>query len=261
MKTNFIVLLFILFCSTVAFPQKSGSYIYIRVPEKFEDFKEENQYQLNALTAFLLEKVGYKVFYNNDSEPAGVDPCDVLTATVHDESGLFTSRIYFTLKDCGGKIIFKSKEGESREKDFEKAYHEALRKAFTSVKAPEKRRENQKSIIVDPVVTSEEKAVKKEAPVLLDAKKDTTAKVDGMKFSNGPGLFVLKRVPSGFVLYRDGQEEKVASLMHSSNGDNYIYISKNLQGNAFFDTDKNLIVEYVDPQTELLLTVIYKFQD
>jgi hypothetical protein len=38
------------------------------------------------------------------------------------------------LKDCQGNIIFKSKEGKSREKEYHVAYNEALRDAFTSLK-------------------------------------------------------------------------------------------------------------------------------
>jgi hypothetical protein len=38
------------------------------------------------------------------------------------------------LKDCSGNIIFKGKEGRSREKEFYAAYTEALNEAFSSLK-------------------------------------------------------------------------------------------------------------------------------
>lgn len=261
MKNEILVFSIFLTLSCGMFAQEGANYKYVRVPEKFEDFKEENQYQINALTAFLLEKVGYDALYK-ESQPAGVDPCDILKAAVHNESGIFKSRLYLTLEDCNGNIVFKSEEGESREKEYKTSYHEALRNAFASVTQLQPKPATAiKTVVVDPVVTSEERAVKKEAPILENPKKSTETKISERTFSNGSDLFILKEVPSGYHLFKKGEEERVASLMRSSSGENYIYVSKNLQGNAFFDRDKNLVVEYIDPNTQLLSTVTYKAKD
>jgi hypothetical protein len=48
------------------------------------------------------------------------------------KSGLFKTEIQINLKDCYGKIIYTSKVGSSKQKDFDKAYTQALRNAFES---------------------------------------------------------------------------------------------------------------------------------
>ncbi|WP_315821251.1 hypothetical protein [Paraflavitalea speifideaquila] len=50
-----------------------------------------------------------------------------------EKRGLFVTNLTLLLKDCQGNIIFKSKEGKSREKEFDAAYSLALRDAFTSL--------------------------------------------------------------------------------------------------------------------------------
>jgi hypothetical protein len=59
--------------------------------------------------------------------------CRALIADVLEKSGMFTTTLTLLLKDCQGNIIFKSKEGKSREKEFKTAYSIALRDAFTSL--------------------------------------------------------------------------------------------------------------------------------
>ncbi|MDO5608241.1 MAG: hypothetical protein Q4G08_07300 [Capnocytophaga sp.] len=107
--------------------------VYVIVPNKFEFQKSANEFQLNELAKFLFEKQQFKTAYS-DSVPADVaaSPCNNLTADVINESGMFSSKLYMTLKDCTGKEVFKSEVGRSREKEFKKSYQEALRNAFES---------------------------------------------------------------------------------------------------------------------------------
>lgn len=46
---------------------------------------------------------------------------------------MFTTSLTLLLKDCQGNIVFKSKEGKSREKEYRVSYNLALREAFTSL--------------------------------------------------------------------------------------------------------------------------------
>ena len=270
------------------FGQDLSHYQYVKVPNQFEFLKHQNQYELNALTAFLLEKYGFEALYEEEV-PAGVDPCNVLLANVHNKSGLFRSRLYLTLENCKDEVVFTSKTGVSREKNFQKSYHEALRDAFTSFKelrkdpeviidpvpetemaeknttpaeviidpvpAPEKVQEKPSEVIVDPVITSEEmeKAEEEES--------NRTSSEDHLQFVNGPVNYLLKQTAVGFELYRKGEKEKFGTLLKSGGGENFLYSSKNLSGNAFFDAQGNLVVEYLDPNTRQLVSVIYKRKD
>jgi len=101
------------------------------VPNRYTFQKEDNQYQLNALTKFLLEKQGFKAYMESEV-PAELlqNPCDALKADVKNQSNMMTSKVQFILTDCANKTVFTSEIGKSREKEFKKSYQEALRNAF-----------------------------------------------------------------------------------------------------------------------------------
>ncbi len=167
-------------------------------------------------------------------------------------------------------------------KDFKVSYHEALREAFTSFEdlnynplvaenSPSEKRNSEKDlpkeVIVDPVVTAEEideVAAVEPSPeaqnVPSEVKKTPSEARKIQKFTNGPVTYRLETTPAGFELFKEGEQQKFASLMKSGGGENYLYSSKNVSGNAFFDRQGNLVVEYLDPNSQQLITVIYKLQ-
>ena len=110
-------------------------YKYIVVPKKFDFLKEENQYRVNSYTKFLFDKEGYQVFYSGDDYPDDLksNPCLALTANVLDESSSFTTKIFLVLENCGRDVVFKSVEGRSKMKDYNKTYIDALKKCFVSI--------------------------------------------------------------------------------------------------------------------------------
>ena len=101
------------------------------VPNRYTFQKEDNQYQLNALTKFLLEKQGFKAYMESEA-PAELlqNPCDVLKADVKNQSNMMTSKVQFILTDCANKTVFTYEIGKSRENEFKKSYQEALRNTF-----------------------------------------------------------------------------------------------------------------------------------
>ncbi len=61
--------------------------------------------------------------------------CLALTRVVTDYSGMFTTKNIIELKDCNNKTIFKSLVGKSKNKEYKRAYHEAIRNAFRSIQS------------------------------------------------------------------------------------------------------------------------------
>ena len=112
-----------------------NNYKYVVVPEKFNFLKQNDQYSLNSLTKGLLEYKGFTAYFDNNELPGEVanNKCRALTADVLEKKGMFTTNLTVLLKDCRGNIVFKSKEGKSREKEYKVAYSMALRDAFTSL--------------------------------------------------------------------------------------------------------------------------------
>ena len=128
---------FILVLITVtAYSQNSvNNYKYVLVPEKWDFFKTNDQYGLNTYAKMLLEDKGFTVFMSNAELPPSLaaNRCNALKAELVEKKGFFVTNVTLLLKDCQGNVLFKSKEGKSREKEFQPAYSEALRDAFTSL--------------------------------------------------------------------------------------------------------------------------------
>jgi len=112
-----------------------NNYKYVLVPEKFSFLKQENQYNLNALTKKLVEDKGFTVYYDNTDLPEEIanNKCKALTLDILGKSTMFSTNLTLLLKDCKGAVLFKGKEGKSREKEYDISYTNALREAFTSL--------------------------------------------------------------------------------------------------------------------------------
>lgn len=273
-----ILLMLCIGLNTSLFGQNLQDYEFIRVPVKFDFLKEENQYQLNALTAFLFEKKGFQVLYRDDI-PKNIDPCNVLQANVHSDSGFLRTRLYFTLENCKEAIVFTSETGISREKDFKLSYHEALRAAFASIEPVRtnmttneniikedsvvtiEETERRKEIVIDPVVTANDLEVIEDNKKTAEANGASGQTFKERRYINGPSKYILKNTSTGFDLFKAGSEEKFARLVKSGGGDTYLYSSENFSGSAFFDASGNLVVEYLEPSSQQLISVIYKTED
>ncbi|MEG9328650.1 hypothetical protein V6B16_11960 [Salinimicrobium catena] len=256
--------------------QELDQYQYVRVPEKFDFLNEDNQYQLNALTAFLFEKFGFTALYEEPT-PEGVQPCEILDANVHDESSIFSSKVYVTLRDCKKEVVFTSRTGTSREKDYKDSYHEALRDAFKSIE--ELQHSFTGEVVIDPVISVEEKEAYEEAsevdslpaeiivdPVVTSEEREELkkpAKTRNRKtvagtYMNGAVSYELKKTAVGFDLFKKGETEVFAKLINSGSGENYLYSSASGNGNAYFDAQGNLVAEYFDANSGQVITVTYR---
>lgn len=128
------LILFLAVCGfiTNALGQKSLSdYTYVEVPELYEFLYEEDQHQLNSLTKFLFNKYGFNAYFSD--ELPNVKRCDGLQAEILGKPGFIYTKITVVLKDCNGTEVFRSEEGKSKYKEYKKAYHDAMRKAFVSI--------------------------------------------------------------------------------------------------------------------------------
>ncbi len=132
-KYIFAVLFFIINISTSFSQSKLNNYSYVTVPEQFEFLKGKDRHQLNSLTKFLLNKYGFNAFFQSEL-PDGLAKCDGLRANVKRNSGFIYTKLIVILTDCNGKEIYRSIEGKSKIKDFKQSYHQALRRAFESMK-------------------------------------------------------------------------------------------------------------------------------
>lgn len=178
------ILVIALFVTTWSFAQSVNDYKAVIVPLKYDFMKSENQYRLTTLSKFNLKKAGFEAFYNNEATPKEFsERCDLLYFDLEKESGFLVTKLFITLKDCNGKIIFQSVTGKSREKDYEAAYTECLNQAFTSLQALNYKYNGSKAAskavdksIAEEVVEVREVAVEKVAVTEEENHADTAVK-------------------------------------------------------------------------------------
>jgi hypothetical protein len=132
MKKIKIVLIFTLFFSYAKSQERIQNII---IPEKFDFFKEVNQYNLNYLLKAFFDKEGFTTIYDSEiSEDSPIDSCAFVYPTIKHEKNFFITKISVEIKDCNGNIVLKSIEGTSRDKSYKKANNECLRIALNSLK-------------------------------------------------------------------------------------------------------------------------------
>ena len=131
---TFICLFFLV--SSLSYSQELiNNYKYVSVPENYSFLKSKDQYQLNSLTIFLFEKNNFTVLNSLQNYPSDLaqNKCLLLNSDIIKIKGVFKTKLQLILTDCRENIIFTSEIGQSKLKDFKKAYQEALRNAFISV--------------------------------------------------------------------------------------------------------------------------------
>ena len=163
MKIKIFTVLAMLIVFSSAFSQSNlNEYKYIIVPNKFDFLREENQYRLNDLTKFLFEKYGFLTLTEGGNYPDDLfnNRCLALKSNVLKESGLFKTKLKVELKNCNDHTVFTSQLGETREKDYGKAYNIALRNAFKSFETIAYKHEPK----VDGGAVKEKPVVKVQAP-------------------------------------------------------------------------------------------------
>jgi hypothetical protein len=137
------------------------------------------------------------------------------------------------LKDCQGNIIFKSKEGKSREKEFQVAYDEALRNAFASLNDEPYKYDS--TIVAQPQQVSAAPAAAPSAPAPATPPA-TSAAVEIT------GTLYAQVTPNGYQLI-DTSPKKILTLLKTSMQDYYIAEAGPTNG-VVFKKDGDWIFEY-----------------
>ena len=258
--------------------QELNQYKYVIVPEEFELSKEVNQFQLNALTKFLFEKFGFEAIMKRDEKPLDLQEnyCLGLSAKVKDNSGLFVTKLVVQLEDCRGNIVFETKEGRSREKDYKKAHHEALRDAFSDIEDlnyqydpaevstlsttnnKSKTEEVEQAEIAEAVPATEQRETSNEAKtptsapaeVVVENPMISSASAKELSFEKDAKSYFLEKSETGYSFFQKGSEEPFAVLAKSGDENSFIYKSLTRQGVAYFEENGNLVVEYLNSENK-----------
>lgn len=205
---RFAVIYFMCLISIPGISQNAdlSKYSYVVVPDIFDFLSTPNQFELNSMTIFYLEKSGFNTYLS--SQIPNANRCDGLYANVEKISTILATRLQVVLRDCDNQIVYESELGKSKYKDYSKAYQDALRKAFKSM---EGLRVKPKELVLlkdSSAVSGEEKKSKSEE---ISTMKPAVSSVSGVilptsKFSsyskNGKS-FLLRKSAEGYSLYEE----------------------------------------------------------
>ncbi len=280
MKKSILFIIFICFINHLNAQNNLNAYKYVVVPKKFDFQKSEDEYQLSSLVKFLFEKQGFEAVFEGIDPPKDLynNPCLGLKTKVIEASNLFTTKLQIELINCRAEVVFTSNEGKSKIKDFKKGHHDALRKAFESVKTENyaynpnlsKSIKKETNIVVaqtvkEPEPIIEEK-VKKEAedkPIKTVQKEESsveevpTEKINQdkvMVIKNGkeePAVFAeyktlyAQGIENGFQLVDNTPQKVFVALKSSTEG---LYYLKNKAGILYKEGEKWYAQYYKDNQ-------------
>lgn len=241
MKLTIVLLLLVFTCVTGYSQLSINNYKYVLVPESFSFLKQKDQYQLNSLLKSLLKEIGFKAYFDNNQLPSELaydNRCKSLQAEVTARNSMFATRLTLLLKDCRGNILFKSKEGTSREKDFGAGYTMALQDAFSSLK--------QAHYAYQP------------APNTNDQVQPTTATVSSTPAQNTPaGTLYAQPINNGYQLI-DTTPKTILRLLKSSVSNCFIAENESVHGIVFKREDE-WIFEYYKDGTLMAEKLLIKF--
>lgn len=276
-------ILIVLFLGLISncFSQKSLSdYSYIVVSEQFEFQDEKDKYELNSLIKFLFNKHGFHAYFK-DEAPENVRRCDGLYADAEGKPGFIVTKVEIVIRDCNGTELFRTIKGKSDIKDYKKAYYEASREAFISIR---NLYVNQKPInSFDDEITKEIVEVKESVPVpgkviattvvtenvIVEKPKENTSVITetnsflpSAKFSNYSNedkTFLLRKTKNGYSFYEESNESDdglllIGKITVIETSINFID-TKNAVLKAHFDASENLIIE------KGASTIIYKLEN
>ncbi|WP_237276225.1 hypothetical protein [Tenacibaculum ovolyticum] len=232
------VLFILLMITTSIFSQKQvNKYKYVIVPNKFDFVKEKDKYQTSSLTKFLFNKYGFITFLADENLPVDLvdNKCLALFGTVKSNSNLFTTKTIVELRDCSGRIIYSSNEGKSKIKDYKKAYHEAIRNSFESIKKIKYKYEP----VVGTSIKQEVKNINKiqKLKVISDSEMTT----NNIKDANVISLYAQPTV-NGFQLINT-KPEVVFQILKTSVED--VFILKNKKGILYKDNNIWIVEFYL----------------
>ena len=255
-----LLVLVVIFSSGLLTAQKEvNSYKYVIVPKKYDFLKSENAYQVNALTKFLFEKNGFSTVMQGESFPDDLkrNGCLALHADVKKNSGLFTTKLVVELKDCNANVLFTSKVGESREKEFKTAYHEALRDAFTSVAQLQYTYTPINTPVEDNVVIVSSGMVPSNTEDAIEVnaiEKNPNVPTAEAKYTFNAKIYILKKQSYGYSIEEKKADSSafVGKVYQTSVSNSYMVQAASLSGHAFFDAEGNFILERIIEGSDFL---------
>ncbi|MEK8180368.1 hypothetical protein WMW71_08435 [Flavobacterium buctense] len=252
-----IVLSLIFLLSLTSFSQSINDYQYVIVPKKFDFFKTEDKYGLNTSVKLLLQKYGFKAYFNDEDFAHGNvgNRCDFLTADLVNESGLMVTKLRVLLKDCKGNVVYQTEVGSSREKLYSSAYNLALRDAAKSFETLNYHYNGSQPSLKNLGKIEETAEVKLASEVKIASETAIPATEPTQVLVSGP--LYAQPIANGFQLVNT--LPKVVYKIYNTSVKNYYIAIKGEQNGVFFAKDNGWFFEYYQNDKLVSESVEVKF--
>ena len=264
LKIKFCLFIFTFsFLSIFSQEENINNYKYIIVPEQFEFQKNENSFQINSMTKFLFKKYGFNALLSTEIYPEDLSKnrCLALTTRMNDNSGLIGKKINFDLVNCSNVIVYSSKNATSKLKVYERAYQEAIRNTFESLKTvnynyvaiedifqspsePEKI-EVEKTLVVEVEAPQVVKVMPEVKTVVIPEVKKVVKSLPIEESKKVESFLIAKNNSNGFNLVDNANKLHYKLLETSVNN---VYIVKGIEGVLFKSKGKWILEYYADNQ-------------
>lgn len=264
--TRFLLLSVSLLLATTAISQKTNlsDYSYVVVPEQFEFLNAKDQYKMNSMAKFYFEKSGFNT-YLADSAP-NADRCEGLYANVEQLRTIFGTKLQIVLKDCKDNEVYKSQEGKSKYKEYDKSYQDALRQAFTSLAAIHVKQKdvvflaNSANNAIDSKETKENsKMIELTKPQVSRVSENLLPDAKFSNYSNSGKTFLLRKTTEGYSLYEESTSAADGLLLKGK----IIVMDKVVK---YMDSSGNVADASFDPSANLVInqdgsSMVYKSEN
>jgi len=221
-----------------------NDYKYVVIPVRFEFQDEANQYLLNSWLKHWFDQSGYTTLMETESYPEDLafNRCLALYVELKSASeGFFSTYtdLKIVLKNCQNEVVYASPEGKSWIKDEEKAYQEALEKAFESLfYFPYEY--NGKTVFEKEESLQKSKAAEKSSPL---------SRTLGKVLTYAGKDYQVKKIAAGYLLSNAETGKRIA-LMTLTKNKTILFNSKTINGTAVIADDGSITVEYFDRENQ-----------
>ncbi|MEM6720487.1 MAG: hypothetical protein AAF611_14265 [Bacteroidota bacterium] len=253
---RFVASVLFLFITCSCFSQELNNYKYVVIPYKFNFLKKHDKYRVNTVVRYLFKKEGFQVLYDTEDFPTDLsdDRCKALYMDINNESSIFTTKMAIVLRDCANKVVLETPFGRSKIKAYEKAYNQALRKAFETVEAQNYSYDPKKKEEVPPppppiTVEEAQKKTEKEVEASVIEMEDVSKEVE--KFNKDAGkeantILYAQPIKNGYQLV--DKTPKVVMILLKSGVPN-VYIVKGQDATVYKEDGKWFLSKTSDNST------------
>jgi len=234
-------------------------YKYVVIPVKFEFQDKDNEYLLNSLIKHLLKENQFNTYMDVEKKPKDLtfNRCLALFVEVETQSESFFSlvtKLEIALKDCTGKVVFKS-EGTSKMKKIKAAYQDAIRDAFKVYGTFDYIYNGKNSFNISDKYISETEPSVNENDEVQESKNVPVLMLEG-NYTMEDKNYEVKKIEAGYILKHTNTGKREAFINETSNN-SILYNSDKINGTLTVNEQNNLMVEYFNKTSGRLEKIVF----